>query len=466
MRLPASFDRVAPLATNLALLLLGLAFLQLCRDGVREYPHDIHGYSADVLMQIALYVAGVLLVLFARTNRWTLGIILGVALATRLVGVFTPEFLSSDIYRYVWDGKVQAAGINPYRYIPADEHLRFLRDEQIYPHINRRTYAHTIYPPGAQLLFLGITRIGESEACMKAAMVAFEALAVWALLQILSMQGRRREEILLYAWHPLCVWEIGSSGHLDAVAVGLLSCAALALLRHRAGQSSLWITLAAMVKLYPAVLLLALGRRLRVWMLAVSALIVAAGYAIYLSVGWGVLGFLGSYSREGGLDSGTRFFLLAVANRYLRVPMWPPLYIGASAAVLLAITAWACRRERTAQQMRGVALALTTTVTILFPPHYPWYFLWIVPFAVMQRYVPALLLTLSADYWFATDLAIPGPRMFRMNEYMYGIFAAAVAADLLVRWLRTRRSTDVPVPHNIRNRPVPVSAPSVEEAYE
>jgi alpha-1,6-mannosyltransferase len=466
MKQPASFDRVAPLATNLALLVLGLGFLQLCRDGVREYHHYIHGYSMDVLLQIALYAAGFLLALFARTNRWTLGIILGVALAARLVGVFTPEFLSSDIYRYVWDGKVQAAGINPYRYIPADEHLRFLRDEQIYPHINRKTYAHTIYPPGGQLLFLAITRIGATEACMKAAMVAFEALAVWALLQILSMQGRRREEILLYAWHPLCVWEIGSSGHLDAVAVGLLSCAALALLRLRAGQSSLWITLAAMVKLYPAVLLLALGRRLRLSMLAVSALIVAAGYAIYFSVGWGVLGFLGSYSREEGLDSGTRYFLLAVAHRYLHVPMWPPLYIAASAVVLLALAAWSFRRERTARQTLGIALALTTSVTILFSPHYPWYFLWIVPFAVTLRYLPALVLTLSADYWFATSLAIPGPRMFRMNEYMYGTFAAAVAVDLLVRWLRARRHLAVSLPHHIRNRQVPVPASTVEEAYE
>ena len=64
-----------------------------------------------------------------------------------------PPFLSTDIYRYVWDGKVQGAGINPFRYIPADRHLAFLRDTGIYPHINRRDSAHTIYPPGAQIIF-------------------------------------------------------------------------------------------------------------------------------------------------------------------------------------------------------------------------------------------------------------------------------------------------------------------------
>jgi alpha-1,6-mannosyltransferase len=466
MKLPPALTRIAPLATNLVLLVLGLVYIQLCRDGVREYRHFIHGYSLDVLLQIALYAAGFLLIFFARTNRWTLGIILGVALAARLVGVFTPEFLSSDLYRYVWDGKVQAAGINPYRYIPADEHLRFLRDEQIYPHINRKEYAHTIYPPGAQILFLGITRIAETEACMKAAMVAFEALAVWALLQILSLQGRRREEILLYAWHPLCVWEIGSSGHLDAVAVGLLSCAALALLRNKASQTSLWITLAALVKFYPAVLFLALGRRLRIGVLALCAALVAAGYALYLSVGWGVLGFLGSYTHEEGLDSGTRYFLLAVANRYLHVPLWPPFYIAASALALLGIATWSLRRERTPRQMLSLALALSITVTILFSPHYPWYFLWIVPFAVALRYLPALVLTLSAVFWFATALAVPGPRMFRMNQYMYSIFLAAVALDLLIRWLRARYPARIPSPRQIRNRQSPVSTSAVGEAYE
>ncbi len=467
MRLPAQFERIAPLATNLALLLLGLVYIQLCRDGVREYRHFIHGYSMDVLCQIGLYAAGFLLILVARTNRWTLGIILGVALATRLVGVVTPEFLSSDIYRYVWDGKVQAAGINPYRYIPADEHLRFLRDEQIYPHINRKEYAHTIYPPGGQILFWGITRISATEAGMKAAMVGFEALAVWALLQILAMQGRRREEVLLYAWHPLCVWEIGSSGHLDAVAVGLLSCAALALLRNKISQSSLWIVLAAMVKLYPAVLFLSLGRRLRVRVLALCAAIVAAGYALYASMGWGVLGFLGSYTHEEGLDTGTRYFLLAWANRYLHVPLSPPLYIAAFALVLLSIAAWSFRRERTPQQMLGISLALSMTVTILFSPHYPWYFLWIVPFAVMLRYIPAVVLTLSAVFWFSTNIAIPGPRMFRMNEYMYGIFFASVLVDLLVRWLRARYPSHFYQSfERFRNRRVPVPASTVGEAYE
>jgi len=434
MKMLYRLERYLPLTINIALLTLGLIFLEYCRDGVVEYHHYVHGYRVDVVTQMAVYVAAALLAVFGKTNRWTLPIILGVALAARLVGVFAPEFLSSDMYRYVWDGKVQGAGINPYLYIPADEHLQFLRDSQIYPNINRKEYAHTIYPPGAQLIFLAVTRISETEACMKAAMVGFEVLACWALLQILQVFARPREEILLYAWHPLCVWEIGSSGHLDAVVVGLLSVAALCLLRGRNVRAACWITGAAMVKLYPLVLLAALGRRITLRMIALCAGLIAGGYALYASAGAAVIGFLPGFTHEEGLDTGDRYFVLAWAHRYLHAPFWPGFYVAGSVLVLAALAFWGVARYRGPKQTLGLALAISIITTLLFSPHYPWYFIWIVPFAVMLRYLPAIVLTLEATYWFATSLALPGPKMFRMNEYMYSIFFTALLADLVVRW--------------------------------
>src|SRR5277367_1668833 len=396
MTSPWRLNRHFSWLTNVALLLLGLVYIQYCRDGVVEYKHYIHGYTRDVLTQICLYGVGVLLVIFGKTNRWTLPVIFGVAIATRLVGVFAPEFLSSDMYRYVWDGKVQGAGINPYRYVPSDDHLQFLRDGQIYPNINRKEYAHTIYPPGAQLIFLGVTRISETEACMKAAMVGFEVLACWALLQILALFGRPREEILLYAWHPLCVWEIASSGHLDAVVVGLLSVGALALIRGKNLRSACWITSAAMVKMFPLVLLLAFGRRIAARMLLVCAGMIAAGYALYASVGPGVLGFLGGFTHEEGLDTGDRYFFLAWAHRYLHVVLWPASFIAAAVLILAGIAFWGMLQLRDPKQVLGLELTFSLVSTLLFSPHYPWYFLWILPFAVMLRYLPAIVLTLEA----------------------------------------------------------------------
>src|SRR5262249_11994301 len=115
--------------------------------------------------------------------------------------------VSTDIYRYVWDGRVQGAGINPYLHVPADPLLAGLADGALYPYINRPDSAPTIYPPMSQIVFFLVTRISESEVAMKAAMVAFEGLAVWAMLQLLAARGLPRSHVLLYAWHPLPLWE-------------------------------------------------------------------------------------------------------------------------------------------------------------------------------------------------------------------------------------------------------------------
>lgn len=443
-------QRLVSLATNAALLCLGAAFLQFTRDGVQEFRHYIHGYSVDVLCQIAIYIAAFLLIRFGRTSRWTLLIILVFALAVRLVGIVTPEFLSTDLYRYVWDGKVQGAGINPYRFIPADPHLALLRDQAIYPKINRKDYAHTIYPPGAQILFWLITRISATEPGMKAAMVAFEALGCWAMMRILVLLHRPREWIVLYAWHPLCVWEIGSSGHVDGIVIGLLSLAALAIFEERFRRAALCFTAAALVKLYPGILLFSLGRKLSARILALCASLVAACYAIYAGAGLGVFGFLGGYAHEEGLETGRRYFLLAFADRHLRFYVPASVFLGVAAAALAGIAIWAFGRERNPQQMIAVALALTLVGTLIFSPHYPWYFLWTLPFSVILGYVPGLVLTLGAVYWFATDLAIPGEKMFRMNEYLYGMFFLAVLADGLVRFVRRKQQANA----KIRNEEV------------
>ena len=91
--------------------------------------------------------------------------------------LFDP-LLSSDIYRYIWDGRVQAAGINPYRYFPAHDALAALRDATIFPRINRADYAVTIYPPVAEFFFLIVTRIGEKTNVMRLALLGCEAVSV------------------------------------------------------------------------------------------------------------------------------------------------------------------------------------------------------------------------------------------------------------------------------------------------
>src|SRR5262249_9419976 len=154
------------------------------------------------LLQGAVWAVAAVLV--ARGGvRPSLALVLAAAALLRLGALAAPVYLSDDIYRYIWDGRIQAAGINPYRYIPTDAELAPLRDTAVFPNINRNNYAPTIYPPGAQMVFLGINRIGETVPVVKLVLVAAEAIGIGALLLVLRAVGAPTQNILLYAWHPL-----------------------------------------------------------------------------------------------------------------------------------------------------------------------------------------------------------------------------------------------------------------------
>lgn len=381
---PARFASSLVKRTNPLLVGLGMASLALYGFGLRANSGgDIKWFISLALCQGALYLLAAVLISYARAARSTFIIVIVFAALFRLSILFAPPYLSDDIYRYIWDGRVQAAGINPYRYVPADASLSQLRDDAIYPKINRRDYAHTIYPPVAQMIYWLTTRMSERVVWMKVIMVACEALALYALTALLASFGQPRERILLCAWHPLLIWEIAGSGHVDAAALAFICLALLARRRERETATGVWLACAVLVKLYPIVLLPALYRRWS-WKLpvALTATIIVA-YLPYLSVGIrGALGFLPGYAEEEGLQSGTRFFLLAGARELFgeaRVPNGAYIVFALlTMSVLGAYSLWtrACGERAFVNR----ALILATAFTLLLSPRYAWYYIWLVPF--------------------------------------------------------------------------------------
>src|SRR5229473_729141 len=294
MIITASRECKTLIVTNVLLAAVGVILLILYRIGLHSQGvSDVVWFIKLALVQSALYLVAAWLIVRARSARSTLIIVLVLAGIFRLSIVFASPYLSDDIYRYVWDGRVQAAGINPYRYIPADDHLKSLRDEEIYPKINRRDYAHTIYPPVAEAIYFLTTRVSESITWMKATMIGFEAIAVWAIAQLLASFGLSRQRILIYAWHPLAVWEFAGSGHFDAIALAFIALALLARRKHAEVATGVALACAALVKFLPLALFPALYKRWS-WKMPL-AIVMTAGlaYLPYLSVGpLGVLGFL------------------------------------------------------------------------------------------------------------------------------------------------------------------------------
>ena len=228
-------------------------------------------------------------------------------------GRFFPPFLSNDMYRYIWDGWVQGAGINPYRFIPADPHLAFLRDAAVFPNINRADYAHTIYPPAAEMIFFLVSGTAKLLAvppvlAMKVFMLGFEGVGIWAMLQLLDLAGLPRARILIYAWNPVTVWEFAGSGHVDAIAICFIALALLAVCKGLRGWGAAALAAAVLTKFLPVILLPALWRRWDWKFAAIFIAVIALLYAPYLGVGKAVLGFLGGYGAQEGIDSGQGIF--------------------------------------------------------------------------------------------------------------------------------------------------------------
>ena len=164
---------------NTALLALGAVLTAIFFKGrFDQNTQRLTTFIAGALAASIPFVAAGFVAWHAPPARSTLLIVLGFGLLFRVGPLLSTPYLSTDPYRYVWDGRVQAHGINPYRYVPADPALAGLRDGAIYEHINRKTYAKTVYPPGSQVVFLLLTRVSESFSCVRITMVLCEALAV------------------------------------------------------------------------------------------------------------------------------------------------------------------------------------------------------------------------------------------------------------------------------------------------
>ena len=415
-----------------------------------------------LMASAAAYFGAVRLILRHTWPPGTVWIVLGVAFSLRALLLTEPPILSSDIYRYAWDGRVQAAGINPYRYIPADPALASLRDAVIYPRINRADYARTIYPPFAQMVFAVVGWTRDSVMGMRLAMLGFEALGIACLLQLLPLAGLPRERVLIYAWNPLALWSFANDGHVGAVAIGMLGLALLLRARHKDGWAGVALAGAALVQFFPLVLAPAFLRGGRFWRPALAGLALLVGsYALYSGAGWHVLGFLPSYEKEEGLISGNGIWLLAGLAKLTRLPPDATLiYAAVAIAVFLALAVAILRQAVPTNDAKALCrdtALLAAAAMVAVSPHYHWYFAWLA--------VPAVVAPSRALIWLATmpllliDEPVPGDRFF-WPSLVYGPAMLLLLADLRSRLvMKLRRHAGMGVAHvryNCPEGPAPI----------
>jgi hypothetical protein len=368
------------------------------------YGSALDGFVAIACAQGLVYFVAVAMLL-RRRGTSSLAMIIGVAVLLRLMVLVVPPFLSNDMYRYIWDGWVQGAGINPYRYIPDDSHLAFLRDAVVFPNINRADYAHTIYPPAAQIFFFaadGVMRLLHLPPVlgMKLAMAGVEAVGIWAMLVLLDRAGMRRSRILIYAWNPLPIWEFAGNGHVDAIAVCFVALALAGAGAGNGGRAAAALAVATLAKFLPVVLLPGIWRRWDWRSAGIFAGLILLLYLPYLDVGWRVFGFLGGYAAQENIASGQGVWLLQLLGLVWPLPaIAGKIYLAGLALVLALIGAGMVfgRADMSARAVSARCLLLGGVLVLGISPHYCWYFAFLlVPACIIAS--PATLYLVTASF--------------------------------------------------------------------
>lgn len=395
--------------------------------------------------------------------RTAVVLIVVAGIAMRVAALAGPPTTSDDLFRYSWDGRVQAAGIDSYADAPAAPQLVGLRESWLWPdaatcaalgkvrgctRINRPA-ERTIYPPVAEAWFAVVYRVAGIGARYKAwqgAGLLTEVATLGLLLAALLRWRRDPRWLALYALCPAPVVEIVNNGHVDGLAVALIAAALVfAAPKDAPGEVSPapWrdvvaaalIGAAFLVKLYPGVLLLPLvacrpGRRLAAALRAGTtvAVMTAVAYAPHvLAVGAKVLGYLPGYLSEEHYRSGSRFL---IAN----VLLVPHAWGGAVSALAVAgVAAWIALR-RPPLPMAGAAIL--AAVLLAASPAQSWYAVTLVALATVAGR-PGFLAVVAAGYAasFSSVLDRPG------SAIVGGWAFAAALALLVVIALRHRATT-------------------------
>ena len=299
-----------------------------------------------------------------------------------------PPNLSHDSWRYLWDARVTLRGYSPYVYLPWDKIFLSLRDF-IYENSRYRNVP-TLYPPGAQAVFLLSYLLAPSNLFfLKGIFIVFDMVTCGALALLLRQKNSDPRRAIIYAWCPLPIVEFALQGHVDVITITFTILAVLcatATWRGSRAVTGFLIGMATLTKIYPIILLVVIMRR-RDWALLTTCFAtILVGYIPYLILGHGqVLGYFSGYASEQGGNAGvvqlltysiSQHFHFTLAETILQEHIVDVIVICGTSLVVLALRLWKVSMEVTTLLMIGAILAISSHV-------FPWYATAFLPWIAM-----------------------------------------------------------------------------------
>ena len=367
-----------------------------------------------------LYVVAAFLVERFALGRWALVVILGAALGFRLLALPLSPSLSTDVYRYQWEGRVQRAGINPYTTYPAA--LRPLGLEDPEHPLEVGPFTPTLYPPLSEWSFSWARTVPG----YKRLYTGLDAASIFLLLLLLAVRKQPLARVLIYAWNPTVVVAFAMCGHHDSLAILALLVANLLIIAERRAASIALLALSFLAKFFAAPLLPVFLKRTRWRYAGIFAGVVVAGYLPYASAGRKLLDGLSQYA-AGWENNDSVFRLLLLAGN-------SKPQTGLIAGVLfMALLLVVLKRRLEPLQASFVLIA---GLLVLSPNAFPWYFTWLIPFLCFYPSPPWLLVSVTCALGYAPVILFAAGQPYKDSPLILALEYVPLYAWLAYKLVR------------------------------
>ena len=292
--------------------------------------------------------------------------VLLLAVILRLLYLPTPP--SNDIARYLWEGRVQHTGVNPYSLPPQHHSLIPLREDPVWEQINHKDKT-AIYPPGFMLLAKGLTSAPITPFQMNLFFLLIDVVNVALLLRLLALRQRAPIWALLYAANPNVLLAFAGEAHLDALMICAILMTLLAFAHQQWRRMFLMLALAVHMKYFAILLLPFLLRRFNIRRLGWFALPAILPFFAYTPMA-DIFTSLNTFGHEMHFNSSLHALLGGHLDDYA---------LAAHRCLLGFILLFACLRLKTPDPFTGGALIMTALL-LCSPNVHIWYLTWLAPF--------------------------------------------------------------------------------------
>ena len=423
-------------------LILYLGLTGLSKDfnwgeGYSERP--ILEYLAIYFSIFSLYTLACLSVFKSNWTQKTFWVLIAFGLLFRFAVLPSQQIQEDDVYRYLWDGKVFAHGINPFKFAPEEinqyQSIKVQNPAYFRSHYGKTDQNElavlnglkwesdvalrymerinhpdvpTIYPPLAQYVFRFSQQINpDSLFTLRIMFLAFDLMGMVFIILALRALNLNQNFSLVYFWSPLMIKETYNSTHLDIIGISCLCASVYFLIRKRMVGSIFFLALSVLGKFYSAVLLpfylqrswfLAQENRQRgaatlTLHLILFCTVITVFYLPFIDIGGSVFEGLKTYGTHWQSNDSLFAILLYVLKNILKlgisteIPIFGSSMIFAKsimALVILGTVAYLITKQgpdtnSPKMWIRNIFMVIVL-VFLVSPVQNPWYLCWTVPF--------------------------------------------------------------------------------------